>query len=159
HRDLESAIQQKQFREDLFYRLSVVVINLPPLRQRREDIRHLVRYFLQKHGPELGTPKPSIHSDAVELLEAQAWPGNVRELENVVRKSLLLAQNFTINPDHIRTALNKNGDSSGSAPNSFGDYVDGILSAARRDELSDAHARVMEMAERELFTRAIQQAQ
>jgi nitrogen regulation protein NR(I) len=159
HQDLESAIQQKQFREDLYYRLSVVVITLPPLRQRREDIPHLVRYFLQKHGPELGNSKPSIHNDAVELLGAQTWPGNVRELENVIRKSLLLAQNFTINSDHIRTALNKNGDPSWTASNPFGEYVDRILSAARHDGLTDAHARVLEMAERELFTRAIQQAQ
>jgi len=57
HRDLETAILQKQFREDLYYRLSVVVINLPPLRQRREDIPQLVRHFLQRHGPELGNPK------------------------------------------------------------------------------------------------------
>src|SRR5262245_22301290 len=65
HRDLDRAIQEKQFREDLYYRLSVVVIRLPPLRERSEDIPGLVRYFLQKHGPELGTPHPSIHADAV----------------------------------------------------------------------------------------------
>src|ERR1041385_1438292 len=70
HRDLETAIQQKQFREDLYYRLSVVVITLPPLRQRREDIPALVHYFLQKHGPELGNPNPSIHPEAVEFLSA-----------------------------------------------------------------------------------------
>jgi len=158
HRDLETAIQQKQFREDLYYRLSVVVITLPPLRQRREDLPHLVHYFLRKHGPELGYSKPSVHSEAIEFLKAQTWPGNVRELENVVRKSLLLAQNFTINPDHVRTALNKNGDLAYSPAKPFSEYVDDILAAARRDELPDAHARVLEMAERELFTRAIQQS-
>src|SRR5438309_35978 len=89
HRELESALQQKQFRDDLYYRLSVVVISLPPLRQRNEDIPHLVRYFLQKHGLELGNSRPSIHLEAIEFLKAQNWPGNVRELENVVRKSLL----------------------------------------------------------------------
>ena len=83
HRDLETAIREKQFREDLYYRLNVVAITLPPLRQRREDIPELVRYFLGKHGPELGNASPSIHPEAVEFLQSQSWPGNVRELENV----------------------------------------------------------------------------
>jgi nitrogen regulation protein NR(I) len=159
HRDLESAMRQKEFREDLYYRLSVVVIALPPLRQRREDIPDLVRYFLQKHGPELGNPEPSIHPEALDFLQAQAWPGNVRELENVVRKALLLAQNYTINADHATTALNYAGSPAYSPAASLGEYVDNLLAAARRGELTDAYARVLETAERELFTRAIQQAQ
>ena len=107
HRDLETAIRQKQFREDLYYRLNVVVIALPALRHRREDIPDLVRYFLQKHGPPLGSHAPSIHPEAMAFLEAQSWPGNVRELENSLRKALLLAQNYTINLDHVRAALQK----------------------------------------------------
>jgi len=158
HRDLEAAIQEKQFREDLFYRLSVVVITLPPLRCRREDISELVHYFLKKHGAELGDANPSIHPQAIELLQAQIWPGNVRELENVVRKVLLLAQGYTISPDHVRVALNKPSGLAFSPKRSFGEYVDEVLAAARRDELADAHARVLETAERELFARAIQQA-
>jgi nitrogen regulation protein NR(I) len=158
HRDLEAAILQKQFREDLYYRLSVVVIALPPLRSRREDIPDLVRHFLQKHGPELGNPKPSIHPEAMDFLQAQSWPGNVRELENVVRKALLLAQTYTINVDHVHAALSKTYTLASSADRSFGDHVDALLAAARRGELSDIHARVLESAERELFTRAIHQA-
>jgi DNA-binding NtrC family response regulator len=158
HRDLETAIQQKQFREDLYYRLSVVVITLPPLRNRKEDIPDLVRYFLQKHGQELGNANPSIHPDAIEFIQAQTWPGNVRELENVVRKSVLLAQSYTINLDHVHVALNKNGGLSYSPARSLGEYVDELLAASRRDEISDAYSRVIETAERELFTRAIQQA-
>ena len=67
NRDLEAAIQHKQFREDLYYRLSVVVIHLPPLRQRKEDIPELVKYFLRKYAAELGVADPSIHAEAVEL--------------------------------------------------------------------------------------------
>ena len=104
HRDLEAAIAAKQFREDLYYRLSVVVITLPPLRERREDIPELVQYFLRKHAAEMGVRSPSIHADAVQFLQAQNWPGNVRELENVVRKVLLMAQGYTINVDHVRAA-------------------------------------------------------
>ena len=158
HRDLESAMQQKQFREDLYYRLSVVVIHLPPLRQRREDIPDLVRYFLQKHGAELGNAKPSIHPEAVEFLTTQTWPGNVRELENVVRKTLLLAQSYTINLDHVRAELHKSGGLPFSPARPFGEYVDDLLAAARRGEVSDVHERVLENAERELFTRAIRLA-
>src|SRR5712664_3274571 len=106
HRNLESAITANQFREDLFYRLSVVVITLPPLRERKEDIPQLVRFFLRKHAPELGVNEPSIHPDALEALSAQNWPGNVRELENIVRKMLLIAQGYTINTDHVSAALN-----------------------------------------------------
>ena len=158
HRDLETAIRQRQFREDLYYRLSVMVITLPPLRHRREDIPELVRYFLQKHGPELGNPSPSIHPEAMEFLQAQSWPGNVRELENVARKSLLLAQTYTINLDHVRTALNKTSGLAGSPAQVFEEQVEELLAAAYRGELTDAHARVLETAERAVITRAIHQA-
>ena len=158
HRDLETAIRQKQFRQDLYYRLSVVVIALPPLRERREDIPDLARYFLRKHGPDLGNANPSIHPEAVEFLQAQSWPGNVRELENVARKALLLAQSYTINLDHVRAALNKTAGLASSPKQSVGEYVDELLAAARRGELADAHTRALETVERELFARAIQQA-
>ena len=159
HRDLEAAIREKQFREDLFYRLSVAVITLPPLRDRREDIPELVRYFLKKHGPELGSPSPTILAEALDFLQAQPWPGNVRELENGVRKAILLAQNYTINLEHVRTVLHRLPVPAANANLSLGDYVDELLAAARRHELADAHARLLETAERELFKRAIQQAQ
>jgi nitrogen regulation protein NR(I) len=159
HRDLEAAMREKQFREDLYYRLNVVAITLPPLRQRKEDIPEMVRYFLKKHGPELGNAEPSIHDDAVDLLQAQSWPGNVRELENLVRKVLLLAQSYTINLDHVRAALSRTGDPGYSSARPFGEYVDEVLAAVRRGDQANAHTRVLEMAERELFTRAIRQSQ
>jgi nitrogen regulation protein NR(I) len=159
HRDLEEAIRQKQFREDLYYRLSVVVITLPPLRQRPEDIPEIVRYFLQKYGPELGNEQPSIHPEALELLQSQSWPGNVRELENVVRKALLLAQNYTITSDHAGAALNKAKAHALPAGAPLAEFVDDLLTAARRGETDDVYARVLEKVEREVFTRAIHLAQ
>jgi DNA-binding NtrC family response regulator len=159
HRDLETAIRQKEFREDLYYRLNVVVLPLPPLRNRREDIPDLVRYFLRKHGPSMGNSAPSIHPDAVDFLRSQPWPGNVRELENIVRKALLLAQNYTMTLEHVRAALQKNSAPAFSAGRAFGEYVDDLLAAARRGELADAHARAIDSAERELFARAIHEAQ
>jgi DNA-binding NtrC family response regulator len=158
HRDLEAAIGRKEFREDLYYRLNVVVITLPPLRQRREDIAALTRYFLRKHGPALGYAEPSIQSEAIEFLQTQPWPGNVRQLENIVRKALLLAQNYTVTADHARAALDKTAAPDFSPKRAFSEYVDDLLAAARRGELADAHARAMGAAEKELFGRAIAEA-
>jgi DNA-binding NtrC family response regulator len=158
NRDLEAAIREKQFREDLYYRLSVVVITLPSLRNRREDIPPLAHYFLHKYGAELGNEKPSIHPQALDFLQAQSWPGNVRELENVMRKALLVAQSYTINLDHVHAALSKVQGLNYSPARAFGDYVDELLVAAGRGEITDAHARVLETAEREVFARAIEQA-
>jgi DNA-binding NtrC family response regulator len=158
HRDLESAIVQKQFREDLFYRLSVVVITLPPLRSRREDVPDLVRYFLHKHGPPLGHPHPAIQPDAEAFLQQQPWPGNVRHLENVVRKTLLVSQGYAITVEHVRAALSQAGVPRGAPGHSLGDYVEALLGEAERGERGDLHAHIIEMSERELFARAIRQA-
>jgi nitrogen regulation protein NR(I) len=89
---LEEAVASKQFREDLFYRLNVVRIHLPPLRERREDIRLLVNYFLRKLGPK---PK-SISPDALRILEQYHWPGNVRELENAIQRALVVGKGNAI---------------------------------------------------------------
>ena len=155
HRNLERAIQDKQFREDLFYRLSVVVIRLPPLRERSEDIPELVHYFLQKHGAALGVVEPSIQPAAVQLLQSQPWPGNVRELENVVRKILLLARGYTINEDHVRAATSKTISPIDSAEQNLREFAGALLAAAQRGEVPDSHARLLEAAEREIVAQAI----
>jgi nitrogen regulation protein NR(I) len=158
HRDLESAIRQNQFREDLFYRLSVVVLNLPALRERREDIPALIRFFLQKYAAEFGVENPSIHPDAVEFLQSQPWPGNVRELENVTRKVLLLAQGYTISVEHVRNALAKISLPTASDERTLQAYADELIDAAQRGEISDAHAKLHEAADRILLRQAIAQA-
>ena len=158
NRELEAAIQHKQFREDLYYRLSVVVIHLPPLRQRKEDVPDLVKYFLRKYAAELGVADPSIHAEAVDFLQTENWPGNVRELENVVRKVLLLAQGYTINMDHVRAALSHTSVPADAVRQTLREQVDELLAAAQRGDLSDAHARLLVAAEREIFTRAIELA-
>ena len=159
HHDLETAIREKLFREDLYYRLNVVAITLPALRQRKEDIPALVRYFLTKYGPELGNPSPSIHAGAMEYLQFHAWPGNVRELENAVRKSLLVAQGYTVNVDHVRTALNQEVSNQHPPGHSLGEYIGRLLATAQRGETDEVHAQVLETAERELFRQAIVLAQ
>src|SRR5262245_14692300 len=156
HRDLVRAIQQKQFREDLYYRLSVVIIHLPALRDRREDIPALVHYFLQKHGAALGVVEPSIQPEAMQLLQSQPWPGNVRELENVTRKLLLLARGYTISAQHVRTATSHAAITTDSAEQTLRDFAGALLAAAQRGEVGDSHARLLEAAEREIVSQAIQ---
>jgi transcriptional regulator with GAF, ATPase, and Fis domain len=92
HRDLEQAIQESRFRADLYYRLSVVPIRLPALRERAEDIPLLIRYFAQKYGARLGKRIPSVLPATLQVLGDYPWPGNVRELENVVERALILSQ-------------------------------------------------------------------
>lgn len=158
HRDLEAAMAAGTFRQDLFYRLNVVVLTLPALRHRREDIPELVRYFLARHGPALGTAAPSIHPEAMTCLQQQNWPGNVRELENVVRKALLAAQGYTISPDHVRATLAANTGGPALLKPSLGEWLDQVLDAAQRGESTGVHAQVTGAVERELFARAIRRA-
>jgi two-component system, NtrC family, response regulator PilR len=90
NRDLSDSIQKGTFREDLFYRINVIPITLPPLRQRREDIPLLVDHFIDKFCANLGMPKKRISSDAIRAIEKYHWPGNVRELENVIERMIAL---------------------------------------------------------------------
>ncbi len=161
HHDLEAAIPEKLFREDLYYRLNVVMITMPPLRQRKEDIPDLVRFFLRKYGPELGNSSPSIHPEAMEFLQSHEWPGNVRELENVIRKALLLAQGYTVNLDNVSAALHRLASPGGAAgpAQTLGGYIGELLAAAQRGERDDVHAQLLEAVERELFRQAIERAQ
>jgi len=98
HRDLEEAIREKEFREDLFFRINVVTLTLPPLQERGEDIPDLVRYFIGRYARELGIDHPSIEPEAIALLQKQPWPGNVRELENAIERAVILATSETIHP-------------------------------------------------------------
>lgn len=96
NKDLESAVADREFREDLFYRLNVVRIHLPPLRERMDDIRLLVSYFLKKFSSLHGGTAKSISGEALTALENHLWPGNVRELENVIQRSLVVTKGDAI---------------------------------------------------------------
>lgn len=96
NKPLEQAVNAKQFREDLFYRLNVVRIQIPPLRERREDIRLLVNYFLKKFAEGRGQRPKSISPEVVKVLEQHHWPGNVRELENVIQRAIVVAKGDAI---------------------------------------------------------------
>jgi DNA-binding NtrC family response regulator len=91
NRDLRAALEEGTFREDLYYRLNVVPINIPPLRERREDIPFLAEHFVRKLSREVGAKAESISEGAIQKLMEYSWPGNVRELENVIERSLVLS--------------------------------------------------------------------
>jgi DNA-binding NtrC family response regulator len=101
NKNLEQEIAEKKFREDLFYRLNVVRIQLPPLRQRLEDIPLLAEYFLQKVAARQRLPKLKLSEDAMRVLEGYAWPGNVRELENTIQRACVLSTSDVLLPKDI----------------------------------------------------------
>jgi len=106
HRDLRQLIELGRFREDLYYRLSVVPLRLPPLRERRQDIPLLARHFL-KAAAESGLPQKTFDEDAIDVLTAHDWPGNVRELENLVRRLAVLVADDVVGPDEVRRVLDE----------------------------------------------------
>ena len=159
HRDLETALSENQFREDLFYRLSGVTLALPPLSQRAEDIPDLVKYFMQRSSSEVGVEAPAIQPEAIAFLQNQAWPGNVRELENAVRQALLLARNHPIGLEHAQEAYARTRKSVFVSDQTMAGYFTGLLAKAQRGEAEGVHAKMIEEMERELYARAIQLAQ
>jgi len=106
--DLRRAVEEGRFREDLFYRLNVIAVQLPPLRHRKEDVPALVNHFVQKYARENEKPVAGVSPEAMQALMDYDWPGNVRELENVIERGVVLTTGPRIGreliPDHVRTA-------------------------------------------------------
>ena len=105
HRDVKAEVAAGRFREDLFYRLHVVPVEVPPLRERRADIPRLVAHFISKLGPRTNPAVKGIDEAALARLQAHAWPGNVRELENVVEQSLVFAEGPSIGVGALPASL------------------------------------------------------
>jgi DNA-binding NtrC family response regulator len=97
--DLRQLVREGKFREDLFYRLNVITIDLPPLRQRKEDIPLLIDYFLRKYSEENSHPVRRMTPEALRPLMNYSWPGNVRELENAIERAVVLSASPEITPD------------------------------------------------------------
>jgi DNA-binding NtrC family response regulator len=104
HRNLQQMVEAGTFRRDLFFRVNVMTVHVPPLRQRTEDIPALARHFLKQYATEYSKPVTDIRPNAMELLVAYDWPGNVRELENVIQGAVILADGDSI----TRADLNEN---------------------------------------------------
>jgi DNA-binding NtrC family response regulator len=146
NKTLEQEVARKQFREDLFYRLNVVRIHLPPLRQRRDDINLLADYFLKKIAAVKHLPQVKLSEDAMKLMEEYPWPGNVRELENTIQRACVLATSAVLLPKDIPLGDTARKDeaelemetyaqpSSGtSAKSTLEDAVETLLDAAATD--------------------------
>jgi len=130
NRDLKKAMAQQVFREDLYWRLNVISIDLPPLRERKEDIPQLVANFVDRYNARLGKNVKRFSNSAMDLIFSHYWPGNVRELENVVERSVLLAKEDIINPDLLTAELR-----SQESPGSHGDQSTNL------DRLERDHVR------------------
>jgi DNA-binding NtrC family response regulator len=105
NKNLENAIATKNFREDLYYRLKVITITLPPLRMHTEDIPLLTNYFLSRHCQEMKKPMVTVPPETMDGLMKYSWPGNVRELENLLKRALLLSKSNVITPDLLQTEI------------------------------------------------------
>ncbi len=101
NKNIEKEVQEKKFREDLFYRLNVFPIDIPPLRKRREDIPLLARYFAKKYVSEIKSGEKTISPEALQALSSGYWRGNVRELENTIERAVILCDGDTIKPEHL----------------------------------------------------------
>jgi len=108
HQNLEKAVRDKRFREDLFYRLNVIQINIPPLRKRKDDIVPLAGYFMQKYQTT-GLKTKVLTPETLKILRAYDWPGNVRELENAIQRAITLSQGDKISPDSLPPQIFKPG--------------------------------------------------
>ncbi|MBX3130518.1 MAG: sigma-54-dependent Fis family transcriptional regulator [Polyangiaceae bacterium] len=143
NRDLSKEVEAGRFRQDLFYRLNVLTVEIPPLRERPEDIPGLVAHFVGKHAERLERPRPSVEPEVLELLSEHSWPGNVRELENVIERALVLCSTDRITTALLPKQLRQSGPRL-STPGGDGALVP--LNDARDEFLRRYVARALSMA-------------
>ena len=155
HCDLPALVAKGAFREDLWYRLNVVVIRIPPLRERPEDIPALVSYFVARHGADLGGVA-AVQPAALRVLAAQPWPGNVRQLENVVKRMLLLAHGYAITGEVAQQSLTQGplAAPESASSQSLQAICAEALTQARREPGLGAISSVFGAVERELLAQA-----
>ena len=159
NKPLEQAVAARQFREDLFYRLNVVRIHIPPLRDRREDIPLLVNYFLKKIAKEQERQPKSIATAAVKALEKYHWPGNVRELENIIRRAHVIAKSEAILPADLPVEVTGQSTSSLVLPTTAGEGAasDAATLARQLFQIAkrDPKLKILPAVERELVIEAL----
>lgn len=133
NRDLEEAVKKKLFREDLYYRLNVVAIFLPPLRERREDIPPLIDHFLKKYSKKNRRPLPRVSKEAKDLLLRYDYPGNVRELENIIERSMVVSRGDTITTEDLPFQVRDETRETKLPLEGEGQSLQAILSRIERD--------------------------
>jgi DNA-binding NtrC family response regulator len=158
NRDLQAGMQSKQFRQDLFYRLGTLVIQVPDLTQRTEDIPDLVAWFLHRSKNEASVENPSITPEALRFLVNHTWHGNVRELESVVRRALLQARHRPVGIGHVREACEQLRKPANPSTADREDSLTDLLERAQAGEIDNVRDKVVEQAERKLLARAMEYA-
>jgi transcriptional regulator with GAF, ATPase, and Fis domain len=162
NRDLDMEVQEGRFREDLYWRLKVISLNLPPLRKRIEDIHDLVKYFLLRFSNEYGKPVHYISEVALKKFYSYSWPGNVRELENCIRRAVLLCAGNIITQDHLLLLESKDEyllqklnreQLIDRLKDKLEDIIPEILSLSKQD----IHSNIIEMVEDTLISKALQE--
>lgn len=159
NRDLVSLVEQDRFREDLYYRLNVLPVYLPPLRERPDDVPRLVQFFLERYARQNGRSVTTVANDAMGYLKAYSWPGNVRELQNYIERAIVLAEGASLTasllPPHVRgEAPLRLGRAARSDLESLcGELVSRGLSENPDD--GEAYKNVMGMVEKELITQVL----
>jgi DNA-binding NtrC family response regulator len=148
NKNLENAIASKNFREDLYYRLKVITITLPPLRIRKEDIPLLTHYFISKHEQLMNVPAVTIPPETIQKLMDYNWPGNVRELENVLKRAVLLSKTKVLTPDLITEDLSAPKPLKSDQP---GTRISGIISVNLNEFESKLYKHVIEEVEKGLL--------
>jgi Nif-specific regulatory protein len=152
NRDLAKLISEGKFREDLYYRLNVVEISVPPLRERSDDIPFLAAYFIDKYAKARGRGVEGISPQALRMLQGYSWPGNVRELENVMERAILLCRSGIIEPSHLPASLSQAGES-GADGQYVSRWVAGVVKA--RHEPGKVWDEIIGTVERELIQQAM----
>ncbi|MFH1124946.1 MAG: sigma-54 dependent transcriptional regulator [Pseudomonadota bacterium] len=131
NRDLETALAESRFREDLYYRLKVVTVWLPPLRERTGDVPVLAEYFVSRYALEMGLPNPGITKEAIPVLNNYPWPGNVRGLANTIQKALIFNRGTPLNPETVSQAISHQTPGTGFA----GEAADEVIRQGVRERL------------------------
>jgi two-component system nitrogen regulation response regulator GlnG len=151
HRDLDERVRDGEFREDLLYRLRVVPMSIPPLRDRIEDVRTLALYFVDRYARELAEGPVSLPDQTIERLEQHDWPGNVRELENAIKRALVLSTRDLLAPEEFDFLTRKADatDSGSSLEDQITSEVEAILDTAH--EVRDAYQQIQTRVERALL--------
>ena len=155
NKNLEEQMEQKRFREDLFHRLNVINIFIPPLRDRMEDVTLLANHFLNKHATDLSQGEIYLSSETIKILNSYSWRGNIRELENVIKRAVVLARTGPILsehlPDHIISEDFKGAETDGLLNNRFKQLIREYL--LKNQETQDGHIyeKIIQLVERQLF--------
>ncbi len=155
NRDLEELIREGRFREDLYYRLAVVPIALPPLRDRREDIPLLVQHFIAKYDQRLGKKVERVDDEAMAMLLAYGWPGNIRELENLMERSVLFADGPVISEAQLPDSLRERPPGPPAPIAAVGPL--GAIAAPSGASMKEIVRQAQAELERELITRALEE--